>query len=273
MARGIDTCNKWFVEWPVVILFAVLLPGTVFLKGGLFMGAEAHVRFTCPPPRSDRTNEKVGPCDAADNGMPAFELQPGLNTIKWEETINHPGAPTRFALSLDGVDDGYEDCVLLDHVPHNDAFSNTYGPQPTTPTQYSITLYIPDVACERCTLQMISVMSDEVHGVPYFTSCAYQGAQDKHGQPTCQQVYHSCAVVKINGSKPRNELAKCPSFNQQLQWPFMNGQTPSVYNWKGDPGTYNKQGVLESVTRNQVLEITPAQDAPYLRSVGGCANY
>jgi hypothetical protein len=96
---------------------------------------ESHARFECPPPLSGRTGEKVGPCDVGtdDGSTPTFPLIPNaFNTVTWLESIPHPGAPVRFALSaegggsqdgsLDGAAEGFESCILLDHIPH-DAWS------------------------------------------------------------------------------------------------------------------------------------------------------
>jgi len=130
--------------------------------------ARAHTRLVCPEPRSLVTGAKQGPCDAADDPLQAaFQLSPGYNTIHWEESISHPGAPARFALSRDGDDSGgsFESCLLLDHVPHDDnadVLASTAASQRPNPKyhQYKITLWIPDVQCMRCHLQLVTYMTD-----------------------------------------------------------------------------------------------------------------
>lgn len=206
-----------------------------------------HVRLECPPPRSGNTGVKDGPCDAPDDpSLPAFALNAGqFNTITWLESISHPAAPARFALSLEGVDEGFESCLLLDHVPHDDlSLVPSFGNELTYHRQ-SITLYIPDVYCERCFLQIVSTMSDEFHGVKAGTTCAYPDAQ-KAGLadstlPPCTQVYHSCAPVSINGSVPRNDIATCDTadFEDKLGWPLKD-RAYSTYYHKGDSGLYNQ---------------------------------
>ena len=81
-----------------------------------------HARLVCPPPRSPDTGAKFGPCGHEDDPtMEAFALEPGLQTIVWEESIYHFAAPARLALSYGGDDaDSFEGCVLLDHIPHGD---------------------------------------------------------------------------------------------------------------------------------------------------------
>ena len=137
----------------------------------LLRGVDGHVRIECPPPLSGRTGEKTGPCDVStdDGSVPSFSLKPNaLNTITWLESIPHPGAPVRFALSRDGggLDESqtdFESCILLDHIPHDALSRPSYG-DASTWHRSSITLWIPDVYCERCYLQLISAMSDAAHG-------------------------------------------------------------------------------------------------------------
>jgi len=206
----------------------------------------AHSRLECPPPRSRETGAKGGPCDAQDDPtLPAYPLHPGLNTVTWLESLSHPGAPARFALSSDGVDDGFESCLLLDHVPHDERSLPSIQDE-LTYHRSSITLFIPDVKCERCHLQLISFMTDDGHGVPEGTKCAYEGAQiagtADASLPKCEVVYHSCAPVSINGTVPRDEFTcSMDEFVQELDWPFMEDKPPaSTYYFKGDPGMFNE---------------------------------
>ena len=85
----------------------------------------------------------------------------------------------------------------------------------------------PDVKCERCHLQLITVMSDEGHGVPESTSCVYTGALstgnvDDDSLPSCPVVYHSCSPVSIDGTVPRNDIDTCDTstFEDKLNWPM-----------------------------------------------------
>jgi len=223
----------------------------ISLVVGFFSSALAHTRLECPPPRSGRTGNKIGPCDAPDNtDVPPFALQPNaLNTITWLESISHPGAPARFALSLDNEDEGFESCLLLDHVPHDER-SQPVANAPTTWHRSSITLWIPDVYCERCHLQLLTVMSDEFHGVPVNTSCIYAGAWNAGTVtstfPDCPDVYHSCAPVSINGTIPRDEYTcNTTEFEEHLDWPLLPSRNPDLYShstyyFKGDPGMYEQ---------------------------------
>lgn len=264
----------------------------------LTTSAWAHTRLECPPSRSKETGEKVGPCDAPDDlSLPAFPLVPNaLNTITWLESIPHPGAPARFALSLDGMDEGFEECLLLDHVPHDELSKPSFGDESTF-HRSSITLFIPDIYCERCNLQLMTVMSDGIHGVPDDTHCAYRGAQEAGlADPDlsfCPIVYHSCSPVSINGTVPRNQIESCntPEFEKMLDWPFRTNsdynQNYSTYYSKGNPGMYNQtdsrllaggepiQGCKDfgfcdpEIYFVETVEVPPT--APYATLAGTCA--
>jgi len=215
----------------------------------------------CPPPLSGKTGEKVGPCDVStDDGLlQSFPLKANaLNTVTWLESISHPGAPVRFALSREGGDSnggsldeaakGFETCLLLDHIPH-DALSRPTYRDKSSWHRSSITLWIPDVKCERCYLQLISVMSDAAHGVPTDTKCAYRANNVETPEsdfPACPAVYHSCSPVSIDGTIPRNDMDVCNTteFEEQLGWPLTPRDNPdlyehSIYYNRGDVGLYS----------------------------------
>jgi len=213
---------------------------------------EGHTRLECPPPLSGATGAKIGPCDvnSDDTSVEAYALSPGFNTITWIESLAHPGAPARFALSQDGEMDGFEQCILLDHVPHdecsqaNQIFSQNYH-------AHAVTLYIPDVNCTRCFLQLITFMTDDHgHMLSPGTSCAYGRAQDAgladDTIDDCKVVYHSCAPVSINGTVPRaDHTCDLSTYETELEWPAeLAEKPPSTYYYKGDPGIYNKEGQL-----------------------------
>mmetsp|Transcript_17621 Transcript_17621/g.43979 ORF Transcript_17621/g.43979 Transcript_17621/m.43979 type:complete len:374 (-) Transcript_17621:1842-2963(-) len=222
----------------------------------LATGVDAHARMECPPPLSGMTGEKTGPCDveADDGSVPAFSLKPNaLNTVTWLESLSHPGAPVRFALSREGIsldepEAGFETCLLLDHVPH-DALSSPTFQDASTWHRSTITLWIPDIKCERCYLQLISVMSDAIHGVPADTKCAYKGAltnDESLDYPACPAVYHSCSPISIDGTIPRNDVEMCNTteFEEQLEWPLTPRDDPNLYEHsiyfnRGDVGLYS----------------------------------
>lgn len=272
----------------------------------------AHTRLRCPPPLSGAMGQKNGPCDVtADNlSVHAYPLVPGLNTITYEQSIGHPGAPARLALSgemhgkaLSTV--SFEQCVLLDHIPHNQAMPD-YASNTGAYAKYAITVWIPDVHCKRCFLQLITTMTDQLHGQPENTTCAYAAAKAagkaSASLPDCGQSYHSCAPVSISGTGAMRDDYTCDNaaFNTELGWPFQaslsaahsgaypGGKHPSTYFYRGDPGQWNSstfrvvsQGTAITLDECSSLlhcdaadqnptTTTAASDAKYNENVGYC---
>ena len=210
--------------------------------------AAAHSRLVCPPPRNSGVGLKSYPCGSAlDGQQPAFSVAPGPFTVVWEEAVAHRGAPARLALSLDGSDDGFELCTLLDHIPHREGGTPLMGLS-FTYTQTRLTVNIPDVSCERCTLQLTSMMSDALHGVPAGTRCVTRGPDTAPGAAAANTsllacpTYHSCATLRITGRTPRGNYS-CPA--QPQDWPYA-AQTPAVYDSAADSAEYNRAGWLLS---------------------------
>ena len=202
-------------------------------------GAAAHSRWVCPLPRNPGVGLKSYPCgDSGDNTQNPLVIAPGPLTVVWEEAVYHRAAPARIALSLDGSDTGFEECVLVDHIPHNELGRPVLG-IPATYTKSRLTINIPDVACERCTLQLTSMMSDSAHGVR--DHCAMDSPERNESIPACP-IYHSCATVRITGAKPRNSTDACPA-TQPADWPFAS-LPPGVYANAADTGRWNGQGYL-----------------------------
>lgn len=75
--------------------------------------------------------------------------------------------------------------VLLTHIPHPD--NGKYS-------TYTIKLVvdIPDINCEKCSLQLLSVMTDKIGKG---NCCSYP----TDSANKCFSVYHTCANIKITG--------------------------------------------------------------------------
>jgi hypothetical protein len=125
----------------------------VVLLSLLVSEISAHTLWTCPPPRSTSSGLKVGPCGGVgainDTVSPKTVVYPGQLVVSWQEPVFHTGAPFRIALSVPG-EDNYESCVLVNHIPHDDAGSANQV--------YYMTINIPDIYCEDCGLQIIQVV-------------------------------------------------------------------------------------------------------------------
>ena len=162
--------------------------------------ASAHVRLVYPPPRyapmgNDDMNIKTGPCGRANDSRTTdmsriTVLQPGATImVQFNETIEHPGF---YRISFD--DDGQDALVaptmrsqidtaapftlpvLLDNIPDQTGAGTK---------MYMASVTLPNVQCERCTLQVIQVM------VPA-TAMSWDPSPD-------QDIYYTCADIALRG--------------------------------------------------------------------------
>ena len=185
----------------------------------------AHSRWVCPEPRNPGTGLK-GPqiCDVDTDDFDSGDIQdvaPGPLTVHFEESVAHRGAPWRISLSGDGTDDVDQSCLLLDHIPHDEDSNPTFRADSTYHDLY-ITIQIPDISCEKCSLQLANPMTDKIgsDGAPNG-----QGCTDPFG--SCFSVYYSCTkAFRITGSSsaPRSSYP-CPG--QPSDWPTQVRKTPS----------------------------------------------
>lgn len=128
--------------------------------------AHAHLRIESHTSRLTQSDQKVGPCGKANSTWGAtkiYSYAPG-ETIKVEinEYIAHPGW-FRISFDEDGDDDFKSpksidppsfmdnDAVLMDNL---DMHQSGGGKR-------SYDVKLPDVECEKCTLQIIQVMLDK----------------------------------------------------------------------------------------------------------------
>lgn len=233
--------------------FFSYIPFSVFL-GYLFFCSQmsqtsAHSRWKCPAPRDandadgqhitfDNTGNKDGPCGPNTGTIYGYNgitpLAPGAQTFVWEESIAHKGAPYRINLLNKA---GEIVATLLDHIPHDDSTKTTMREHFYTP--YKMTIDIPDVQCDECSLQLLFVMTDKTTncGTEF---CNYYADDDNcigHTDPnegvctgavptsgpcknadTCFSVYHSCIDVKLSGSVPLDSFQGGDI--QPSDWPY-----------------------------------------------------
>jgi len=152
---------------------------------GVMLGAaqaSAHIKLNFPAPRFDyaQNGQKVGPCGEGTLSGDVSTFAPGQQiTVEWDETVNHPGH-FRIAFDPDGGEDGLEDPtdfddfdtpnVLEDNIPDNGG------------STFSRIVTLPNVECEKCTLQIIQVMTDKPPWGP-------EGGDD---------IYYWCADIKLS---------------------------------------------------------------------------
>lgn len=206
-----------------------------------------HARWKCPPARDfnnqngvhisfDNTGNKNGPCGPFSGikywGMNGIRhLTPGYMTLIWEESISHKGSPFRLAI-LDKNENVLS--ILLDHIPHwNNAKPNMLDESSYVP--YKMTVTIPNIKCEQCSLQLLYIMTDKTTlcNIDYCTYYPDESACSGHldNSPkcfgassdlpcsrnnTCFSNYHSCSDISINNTTTQQVQI------QPQNWPYRN---------------------------------------------------
>ncbi|GFN99005.1 hypothetical protein PoB_002551100 [Plakobranchus ocellatus] len=205
----------------------------------------AHVRFVCPRPTSPESNLESSSitntvCPLKE-GSTITDVEPGLFTVRFEETRFMKGAPFRILLvdnrevspdvsnstntaSLDEEGDPLS-CLLLDHIPHNDHAiisdtcmkkGNEYPLGVCEESSYYITIRIPDVTCEDCSLvlQQIDVLPDH----------AVCDLNQRNGSTSNCFIFSSCARVRIRATEAGqgSDLRACGNYLQNIpgDWPY-----------------------------------------------------
>lgn len=133
----------------------------VCLVLSLSLSTLAHTRWAPDgvlTPRSTNTNIKNGPCGVArGNTLTVFE--PGQTIeVAFQSNIFHEGY-FRIAFSPEN-DEGFDDYVLASDIPDVEGQENR-----------TVTITLPEMECESCTLQLIQTMLDRSPPSDYF-SCA-----------------------------------------------------------------------------------------------------
>ncbi|MCC7539192.1 MAG: lytic polysaccharide monooxygenase [Deltaproteobacteria bacterium] len=153
----------------VALLFLLPVSGIAFP-----IGARAHLGLLDPPSRYGPDVLKTAPCGVRGGARSTHVVTlPAGSTleIRWDEYINHPGH-YRVAFDPDG-DDDFRDPVCIAHC---DSGTDPEPPEfeiGTDPTvlldmipdmrggEYVVSVTLPDIACDNCTLQVIQVMYDK----------------------------------------------------------------------------------------------------------------
>eukprot|EP00002_Diphylleia_rotans_P016976 TRINITY_DN329_c0_g1_i1.p1 TRINITY_DN329_c0_g1~~TRINITY_DN329_c0_g1_i1.p1 ORF type:complete len:240 (-),score=21.18 TRINITY_DN329_c0_g1_i1:308-1027(-) len=220
------------------------------------LGVAGHSRWVCPPPRSTSTGIKTGPCGSQTGDLSGAQvtLSPGWTTLVFEESIAHVGAPFRIALSLENAD-SYEECLLLNHIPHDDTNAPVFGNERTY-TRSRISVLIPDVRCDRCALQLVNPMTDKLPQLG-LQNCTYDATCTTCQEPlgTCFSTYHSCANVRITGSVPRDQFV-CPP--QPRDWPYAS--LPPFSYFVGEAADWDDRDWLLNVPEIYRTPVGPCKD-------------
>ena len=152
---------------PAMRLVALGLGAMVLISAS---GAAAHIELDSPAVRV--AGMKTGPCGAASSRAtdPAkiTIIKPGQTvTIRWHETIAHPGF-FRIAFSEDGTTFPTDPS----DPPQAAAFPVlAIIPKVAGQTSYSADITMPDMECDSCSIQLIQYMQQH-SPPPYYYQCA-----------------------------------------------------------------------------------------------------
>jgi hypothetical protein len=186
--------------------------------------ADAHIRLDAPPARfaTSNMNQKTGPCGAGTATGTVTEVQAGSTlTVQWAETINHPGH-YRIALDPDGGDDG-----LVDPASETDFYTNDNVLLDQIADKaggaYSADVTIPGTNCEKCTLQVIQVMTDKL---PWDDD----------------DIYYWCADIRIVGGEDPTSTSSSTSASGSTSASSTSASSSSTSSGAGGAGEGGESG-------------------------------
>jgi hypothetical protein len=163
--------------------------GLTAIAVGLLLApaAAAHIDMIQPPPREvgssrePNSDLKQGPCGQIANGRTSrvSVFEPGETIeVTWRETINHRSY-YRVAFDRDGDDAfptfagpgrGAQDVDPRDLCPVDGQVILAYELEDGQRETRTLRVTLPEVECERCTLQVVQYMFDANN--PYYFQCA-----------------------------------------------------------------------------------------------------
>ncbi len=142
------------------------------------VSASAHLGLTLPVSRYGPNVLKQGPCGVlnGERSENVTVFEPGQTIlVRWEEYVNHPGH-FRVAFDADGDDDFVDPASMNERYGNDSVLLDGIEDQATNDPYYEVSVQLPNIECERCTLQVIQVMYDKppyvVPGNDIYYQCA-----------------------------------------------------------------------------------------------------
>jgi hypothetical protein len=149
--------------------------------------ADAHIDLRAPIPREQglrrepNSNQKEGPCGQVENGRTSrvTVFAPGETIeVTWLETTNHRSyyrvAFDRFGddafPTFEGPGTGAEGIDPSGPCPADGQVILAYDMEDRSGGSHTLSVRLPDVECENCTLQVVQFMYDTI--TPYYFQCA-----------------------------------------------------------------------------------------------------
>ena len=153
--------------------------------------------------------QKIGPCEGKDAGDPVTLRSGSTLTVRVTETIRHPGH-FRVLLDRNGTNGEdfpvHETCdedvpsgglpsdttLLAENVlpapgKHCAEYNSPPERTPTSGTEYTFDVTLPDIECDYCVLQVVQVMTDK---------------GDVWSNAGGSGLYFRCADVRLTGEGP-----------------------------------------------------------------------
>ncbi len=148
--------------------------------------ARAHLGLNTPVSRYGPDVLKTGPCGTTGGERTAnvTYYEPGATIeVRWDEYVDHPGH-YRIAFDEDGVDEFVDPAAMTEFYSNDSVLLDDIADDGR---DYMVTVTLPDVECDNCTLQVIQVMYDKP---PYTTPG--------------NDIYYQCAdlVLREGGAPP-----------------------------------------------------------------------
>ncbi|MEM7677413.1 MAG: SCE4755 family polysaccharide monooxygenase-like protein, partial [Myxococcota bacterium] len=170
--------------------------------------AFAHIQLDEPTRRQTDVvgpslQQKRGPCGTNARSSNVSVFEPGATiTVRWSETIEHPGH-FRIAFDADGQDD-FRDPICLTNCENLSNPTFEFNSDETilvdnitdaTNGTYSVPVTLPNIECSNCTLQLIQVMYDKP---PYTTDAR------------SNDMYYQCADLILRSAVPADAGTPTP---------------------------------------------------------------
>lgn len=162
---------------------------TVAAAISLPLGAKAHLGLDLPVSRYGPDVLKTGPCGTSGGERTGniTYYEPGATIdVRWNEYVDHPGH-YRIAFDADGVDDFVDPATMMELYSNDAVLLDGIPDEGRDTRDYMATVTLPDIECDRCTLQVIQMMYDKP---PYTTPG--------------NDIYYQCAdlVLRKGGAPP-----------------------------------------------------------------------
>lgn len=140
--------------------------------------ARAHLELTEPTSRYGPDVLKTGPCGVAggERTSRVTYFEPGQTIeVRWDEYIDHPGH-YRIAFDADGDDDFVDPSTMMELYSNDAVLLDGIADKGPGDREYVVTVTLPNLTCDNCTLQVIQVMYDKppyvVPGNDIYYQCA-----------------------------------------------------------------------------------------------------